>query len=191
MENIDISSSSSDGTMVTPTHTSLTESYTDPEPPPYPAPAAVAPRKGATFIIRDPQSKLVITLKDKNLGLAAGDKENTFVNCDDGRGSHWRCIENKDRWLGFKSAVSGEFIGHDNNGKNNNEKNWRFKAMVKEHREWEFFCVRQHPDGGHELLVKHWGGFRAMQVGGDNNRELVVAGEGHGGTAWEFLRVYS
>lgn len=186
MENIEISSTYSDGPGMTPTHTSLPESFADPELPPYPAPAAVAPYKGATFIIRDPKSGLVITLKDGKLGLAPADKENAFINCDDGRGSHWRCVENEGRWLGFKNAVSGEFIGHDNN-----KKNWRFMAKVEAHREWEFFCVRQHPGGGHELLVKHWDGFRAMQVGGDDNRELVVAGEGHSGTAWEFLKVYS
>lgn len=171
--------------MITPMHTSVPESYIDPELPPYAAPAAVAPCKGATFIIRDPQSSLVITLQDGKLGLASGGKDNAFVNRDDGRGNHWRCVENKERWLGFKNAVSGEYIGHDNNKKNN----WLFIAKVEDHREWEFFCVRQHPCGGHELLVKHWNGFRAMQVGGDDNRELVVAGEGHGGTAWEFLKV--
>jgi len=132
------------------------------------------------------RSGLFITLKGGKLGLAPGDKGNTFVNCDDGRGSQWRCVENKDRWLGFKNAVSGEFIGHDNN-----KKNWRFMAKAEAHREWEFFCVCQHPGGGYELLVKHWDGFRTMQVGGDDNRELVVAGEGHGGTAWEFFKIYS
>lgn len=30
-----------------------------------------------------------------------------------------------------------------------------------------------------------------MEVGGDDNRELVVAGEGLGGIAWDFLKVYS
>ncbi|KAJ5607133.1 hypothetical protein N7537_003752 [Penicillium hordei] len=188
MDNIEISSTFSDETGMTPTHTSLPRLYADPELPPYmcPAPAAVAPYKGATFVIRDPQSGLVITLKDGKLGLAPGDKADSFINYDDGRGSHWRCVENKDRWLGFKNAVSGEFIGHDNN-----KKNWRFMAKVEAHNEWEFFCVRQHPDGGHELLMKHWGGFRAMQVGGNDNRELVVAGEGQGGMAWEFLKVHS
>lgn len=105
---------------MTPTHTSLLESYTELEPPPYPAPAAVAPHKGATFIIRDPQSGLVITLKDGKLGLAPANKESAFVNCDDGLGSHWRCVENKDRWLGFKNTVLRGFLGHDNN------KNWHF-----------------------------------------------------------------
>lgn len=185
MENIDISSTYSDEPVMTPTDTSLLESVVDLELPPYPAPAAVAPHKGATFIIRDPQSGLVITLNDGQLGLAPADKENAFINCDDGRGSHWRCVENKDRWLGFKSAVSGEFIGHDN------KKDWRFIAKAEAHKEWEFFCVRQHLGGGHELLVKHWSGFRAMQVGGNINRELVVAGEGRSGTAWEFLKVHS
>lgn len=95
----------------------------------------------------------------------------------------------KTRNAGWASKVQcrGEFIGH-NNEKN---ENWRFKATVKAHNYCEFFCARQHLDGGHELLVKHNNGFRAMQVGGDLNRELVVAGEGRVGTAWEFLKVYS
>ncbi|PLN86455.1 hypothetical protein BDW42DRAFT_75674 [Aspergillus taichungensis] len=185
MENMDISSTSSEELAMTPTHTSVLESYADPEPPPYPAPAAVAPHKGATFIIRDPESSLVITLKDGKLGLAPAIKESAFVYSDDGLGSHWRCVENKDRWLGFYNAVSGGFLGHDN------KKEWRFIAKADAHREWEFFCVRQHPDGGHELLVKHWNGFRAMQVGGDKGRDLVVADEGKSGTAWEFLEVHS
>ncbi|PKY01683.1 hypothetical protein P168DRAFT_258432 [Aspergillus campestris IBT 28561] len=182
---MDNSSTSSGESGITPTHTSLLEPYTDPEPPPYPAPAAVAPHKGATFIIRDPASSLVITLKDGKVGLAPANKESAWIYSDDGLGSHWRCVENKDRWLGFYNAVSGGFLGHDNS------KEWRFIAKAETHRQWEFFCVRQHPDGGHELLVKHWGGFRAMQVGGDMGRDLVVAGEGDSGTAWEFLEVYS
>lgn len=168
---------------MTPTHTCLLESQADLEPPPYPSPAAVAPHKEATFIIRDIQSGLVITLKDGNLGLAPVNKESAFVHCDDGLGSHWRCVENKDRWLGFKNAVSGEFLGHDN------QKDWRFVAKAEAHKQWEFFCVRQCSDGGHELLVKHWGGFRAMQTGGYTGRDLVVTGEGHSGTAWEFIKV--
>ncbi|KAE8153074.1 hypothetical protein BDV25DRAFT_45230 [Aspergillus avenaceus] len=186
MENLDIISTISDDPILTPTHTSLPDPYPDAELPPYPAPAAVPPHKGATFIIRDPQSGLLITLKDGKLVLAPGDKDNAFVNRDDGRGSHWRCVENKDRWLGFKNAVSGDFLGHDDN-----KLEWRFVARVKEHRQWEFFCVRQHPGGGHELLVKHWDGFRAMVIGGMDGRELVVGEEGCVGTAWEFLRIYS
>lgn len=50
-----MSSNSSNEAGLTPTHTSLLEPCTNPELPPYnPAPAAVAPYKGATFIIRDP-----------------------------------------------------------------------------------------------------------------------------------------
>lgn len=182
-----MSSNSSDEAGLTPANTSLIESCTNPELPPYhPATAAVAPYKGATFIIRDPQSGLIIALKDGKLGLGPADKGNASIGFDIGHGSHWRCVENEDRWLGFKNAASGEFIGH-----NNNKKKWCFMAKGEAHGDWQHFCVRQHPSGGHELLVKHWDGFRAMEVGGDDNRELVVAGEGLGGIAWEFLKVYS
>ncbi|KAL4904082.1 hypothetical protein BDW74DRAFT_155078 [Aspergillus multicolor] len=65
-------------------------------------------------------------------------------------------------------------------------KPWKFRAQSKRHRDWEKFCVRQSPDGGHVLLVKHWGGFRAMIA---ENKGLQVGGEGKRGTAWEFVRV--
>lgn len=184
MENIDTMSTSSGESTTTPTHTSVPESHADSGLPPYHAAVTVAPRGGATFIIRDPQSKLVITLNKGQLGLAPGDWGDAFVNPHNGRGSHWCCVENKDRWLGFKSKVSDRFIGHDNK-----KKNWHFIATADKHDDWERFCARQHPDGGHELLVKHWDGFRAMQAGGVDNKELMVAGEGCGGTRWEFLEI--
>ncbi|KAJ5865102.1 uncharacterized protein N7529_007018 [Penicillium soppii] len=184
MEDNETSSHSSFDSVMTPMHTSLHESYTELGSPPYPAQKIGPPYKGATFIIRDLQRGFVIALTDGNLCLLPDGNGNPLFNRGDGHGNHWRCVENKDRWLGFKNTVSGEFIGHDNN-----QKHWRFIAKVEAHNEWEYFCVRHHPNGGYEMLVKHWHGFRAMKVGGTDDRELMVAGEGEDGTAWEFVKV--
>lgn len=183
--NLDAMSTSSGDSVMTPTYTSVPESSGDHELPSYYAAVAVAPRAGSTFIIRDPRSKLVVTLNEGWLGMAPGEREDAIVNPYNGRGSHWCCVENNERWLGFKNKVSGTFIGHDNR----KNEHWRFIATVDQHRDWEFFCVRQHPDGGHELLVKHNNGFRAMTVGGADNKNLMVAGEGRSGTRWEFLEI--
>ncbi|KAJ1707633.1 hypothetical protein NYO67_10226 [Aspergillus flavus] len=143
----------------------------------------VCPWKGGTYIIRDPETKLVIALEKGILGLypEASVVESIYQF---GRGSHWHCVENDSMWLGFYNAVSGTYIGHDNR-----KSNWRFQAKAERHDEWEWFCARQHPDGGHVLLVKHWGEFLPMRIGGKDNRELMVDAKREGGTVWEFIKV--
>ncbi|KAL4781985.1 hypothetical protein BJX76DRAFT_306797 [Aspergillus varians] len=166
----------------TPTDTSPPESYADPDHPPYLAPLAVPPEGGATFVIRDPQTGLVIALRNGMLSLRPERQVHGFGLT--GRGSHWHCVENDELWLGFRNAVSGTYIGHDNK-----QSCWRFIADAKAHKPWEWFCARQHPGGGHMLLVRHNDGFRAMKIGGEQNRELIVGERGQGGTAWEFIVV--
>jgi len=174
----------------TPTHTSIPDTCLDSELPSYSslnrATVGVCPWKGATFIIRDPKTNLIIALKEGILGLYPQEKEHSGGIYHYGRGSHWHCVENEGVWLGFCNAVSGTYIGHDNN-----HSNWRFVAIGKRHAEWEYFCARQHPDGGYVLLVKHWGNFLPMKAGGKENTELVVDAKREGGTAWEFIRVDS
>ncbi|KAE8162814.1 hypothetical protein BDV40DRAFT_264471 [Aspergillus tamarii] len=145
----------------------------------------VCPWKGGTYIIRDPKTKLVIALEKGVLGLypEANEVESLYHY---GRGSHWHCVENDRMWLGFYNAVSGTYIGHDNR-----KNNWRFQAKAERHDEWEWFCARQHPDGGHILLVKHWNEFLPMRIGGKDGRELMVDAKREGGTVWEFIRVDS
>ncbi|PYH90376.1 hypothetical protein BO71DRAFT_422338 [Aspergillus ellipticus CBS 707.79] len=129
----------------------------------------------STYIIRDPATHLVITLK-KGTTIDGADSPHGH-----NRGTHWHCVENKNRWLGFYNAVSGTYIRH-----NNQKKEWRFDANGKKHGDWESFCARECPGGGHVLLVKHWDGLLAMRAEGG---ELVVDCKGEGGTAWEFVRV--
>ncbi|KAL2826756.1 hypothetical protein BJY01DRAFT_229559 [Aspergillus pseudoustus] len=154
--------------------------------------SAVAPHPNATFIIRDRSTGLVIALKDGELGLHPDEKSPssgghiTSYEHQHGRGSHWHCVENEDFWLGFRSSVSKQYIGHNNKKENNK---WRFIAKADQHRGWEYFCAREHPEGGHVLLVKHYDGFRAMKVGGKDGRELLVVDRKEGGTPFDFIKI--
>ncbi|KAL4812920.1 hypothetical protein BDW67DRAFT_169153 [Aspergillus spinulosporus] len=145
------------------------------------------PQPGKKFIIREPKTGLLIALKRGALGLHS---DPTQVYSILGRpiahnnGGHWRCIENEDMWLGFQNEVSGTYIGRDKQCKT-------FIAKADSHRSWEQFCVRQHPDGGHMLLVRHEGGFRAMRVGGEGGRGLIVGSKGERGTVFEFIELDS
>ncbi|KAI9929605.1 hypothetical protein MW887_001079 [Aspergillus wentii] len=128
-----------------------------------------------------------IALKGGELGLHPQEKERNPNIYHDGWGGHWICTENKGMWLGFRNAVSGTYIGHNNDKR----RNWRFIAKARHQDSWECFCAREHPSGGHVLLVKHWDEFLPMKIGGVDNKELVVDSEEKDGTVWEFIRVDS
>ena len=51
--------------------------------------------------------------------------------------------------------------------------------------------MRQHPDGGHVILVRDWDGFLPIRAEGRGRRKLVVGSSRQEGTAWEFIRVGS
>ncbi|KOC11209.1 hypothetical protein AFLA70_588g000450 [Aspergillus flavus AF70] len=135
------------------------------------------PLANEIFIIRQPKTDLAITLQNGNLCLHTLDIGN--AKC------HWRVIENPNGWLGFRNVHSDMYIRHNNNIK----RNWRFVADVPHHSWWECFITRPALEGRHELLVKHWDGFRGMRVGGIEGRELVITEQGERGVAWEFLKV--
>ncbi|KAL3476596.1 hypothetical protein BJX99DRAFT_227672 [Aspergillus californicus] len=183
--------SDSDPECYTPTHTSPPASIFDRERP-LPStrtprmPLPICPRKGITFLIRDPLTGLVINLDDGILRLHPGQRGNGPSDTPHhGRDSHWHCVENENLWLGFRNAVSGRYIGRNDDTKGK----CRFIVEAPRHDEWEWFCAREHPLGGHVLLVKVRKGFRAMKIGGDGGREVLVAGRGKDGTAWEFIEV--
>ncbi|KAJ5392275.1 hypothetical protein N7509_007765 [Penicillium cosmopolitanum] len=187
MEDTESLSNSLHDLAITPTHTSIPDSESCAEvgsEQPSITPKTGPPFDGATFIIRDPQTGLVITLVGGRLTLLSGYND-LLDNCRDGRGSHWRCVESQGRWLGFKNTVSGQFIGqYFENGE------WHFWAKDEFHTSLQFFCTRHYwLSGGYEMLVKHGDGFRAMKIGGPDKTKLVVGEEGERGTAWEFLEV--
>lgn len=167
----------------TPTHTSMLPD--DLELPSYSDVSGVCPWKDTTYLIRDAETGLVIVLSDDALGLCPQEKgPGGGSNYKYPRGSHWHCVENRQGWLGFRNVVSGTYLDH-----NNKRRAWRLRAKADQHREWGWFCARQHPSGGHILLVKHWNGFQPIKVGGNSHRELLVGEEGDDATRWEFIKV--
>ncbi|KAH8704800.1 hypothetical protein BGW36DRAFT_366186 [Talaromyces proteolyticus] len=161
----------------TPTHTSMPSD--DWELPSYSRlnTVGMCPWKDTTYIIRNAETDLVISLNDGDLILSPQEK---------GHYCHWHCVENSEGWFGFRNVAAGRYIGH-----NNNRRNWRFVVEGRQHREWEYFCARQHPSGGHILLVKHWNGFQPMTVGGPDNTELVVGERDVDPARWEFIKIES
>ncbi|KAL4993284.1 hypothetical protein BDV10DRAFT_198455 [Aspergillus recurvatus] len=133
---------------------------------------ATCPYAGATFVIRHARTGRVISLQNGILSLHNADKAH------DG-GSHWRCVQSEDMWLGFKNAVSAGYIGH----------NRQLTASAMLHVDSEKFCVRQHPCGGHLILLKYGSGFRPICAGGARGKELVVGSRGATGSLWEFVEV--
>lgn len=186
-----MSSYSSDGEPCnTPTHTTVSipevcdappPSYANSTPDRTPAAMQTGPWKGLTYIIRDPKTRLVIGLRDGDLRMYPQEKSSSEFDFGQ-RDTHWRCHENPGLWLGFRNAVSGRWIGHDND-----KSNWRFRCGAERHDQWEYFMTRQHTSGGHLLLVKHGNSFLPMKAADDG--ELVVERDIDAGTVWEFIKV--
>lgn len=185
MDSDDVRSlTSSDGNgQITPTHTG-TSSPSFERPPSYSS--LSCPFKGGRFVILERESGRVITLRKGKLVLCLEGNEHDIDSYRYGP-SHWDCVENEHLWFGFENVASGKFIGH--NDKKQHE--WRFIAEASAHEEWEWFCTRAHPNGGHILLVKHNNGFLPMKAGGAGNRELVVDDKEKKGTRWDFIRIGS
>lgn len=193
MDNDDaLSSTTGDGERLTPTQSFTTG---DSEQDPTLTPCALTtyysrfscPWNGGTYLICDRESRLVITLKGGHLGLRPREEEQIGDSHRPDRSSLWHCVEDESMWLGFYNDASGRFIGHGGGW----WREWKFVAEAERHDQWEWFCARQHPDGGHILLVKHWHKLLPMAVGGKKNKELVVDYEDRKGTAWDFIRIDS
>ncbi|KAI1453731.1 hypothetical protein F4805DRAFT_357978 [Annulohypoxylon moriforme] len=125
------------------------------------------PWPGRTYIIRDIDTKLQITLVEGVICMQS--------HLGDQGGYHWKCVS-KDGWLGFRNPSSGLYLGHDTLG--------HITAQVRHLDCCEFFVTRAHPDGGQMLLTKH----------GDELRQLLwnqygIGETKEGGTVWEFMKV--
>lgn len=135
--------------------------------------ASSIPWPGSSFIIRSVATGDVITLLDGQVLMAP----------PGGRGSiHWACVENKG-WIGFRSPITGRFLGHDKQGK--------LRCEASRHEGWENFCVRLRPEGGYVLLMTHWE--RLWNVGiridGGLKRLAKIEDSGLEGNIWEFVKV--
>jgi len=141
-----------------------------------PGSASSTPWPGSTFVIRCASSWRAVTLQDGLVVL-------TSASAAGGRGAtHWECVESKG-WLGFRSPVSGRFLGH-------NVKGW-LCCVAERQQGWENFCVRARPDGGFVLLMTHYERLWRVGVREEQGVErLAKVGDGSAdGMVWEFVKV--
>lgn len=135
------------------------------------------PWPGRTFMIRNRASDRVLAREHGRLVLK---RIADLAVC----GWHWACTEKKGGWLGFRETSSGVYLGRDNQG--------GFRASAIEHKAWEAFNVRRHPDGGHQLLSIDWWSQMRMAEDMKTHRVVEIEGSGdEGGVAalWDFVQV--
>ncbi|KAI0892450.1 hypothetical protein F4806DRAFT_479793 [Annulohypoxylon nitens] len=125
------------------------------------------PWPGYTYIIREPKSKLQVTL--------VGGLVRMRPHLGDQGGYHWECIYNKG-WLGFRNPSSFVHLGYQCVG---------IVAEVKHHKNNEFFVTRGYPGGGHVLLSKYDHELRLINIEGD---QLCLSNDDRY-TVWEFIKV--
>ncbi|KAI1076903.1 hypothetical protein F5B20DRAFT_554196 [Whalleya microplaca] len=155
---------------LTPTHSMTSrDSLNSPQFATSPPHAETVPWPGQKFAIRSQTSGRVITLVEGELRMED--------NLGEQGGWHWVCVE-KNGWLGFRSPVSGTYMGHNGRG--------GFVAAVKHHKSYEYFCTRRHPDGGYLLLMKHGDDLWKMDVGEEGHDLIETKGDG---TVWDFVKV--
>ena len=131
-----------------------------------------------TFMIRNRESDQILARENGNLVL----KEIAeLAPC----GWRWTCVEHPEGWFGFRETSSGTYLGRDNRG--------GFRACATEHKGWEYFDARGHPDGGYQLLsVK--GGWDRQRMAVDMQTKRVVEIAGLGDTVgaaarWDFVQI--
>jgi len=140
------------------------------EPCPRLDPATDVPWPGNTYLIRDRGSKRFVTLKDGIVSLMVeGDRGGQLWECQDG-GAH-------EGWIGFRNSVSGRFLGHDND--------WNLRVENDRLDWWEEFAVRQYPDGGYVLYLRHGDGLWHIGLNGD--RLAKVDGDSPR-LQWDFVK---
>ncbi|KAI0419885.1 hypothetical protein F5X98DRAFT_334190 [Xylaria grammica] len=147
------------------------------------SPYSSVPEPGRTYMIRDLDSERVLTVADGCLTLTlAPDVGSTG-------GWQWHCEEHTSGWLGFRNAVSGKYIGHNNRGAGYVAKAVRFRS-------WEYFVLRPRQLGGYNLCVKWGHELKFVGTNTDENKngnesmlKLVHAPTSDLATRWEFIRV--
>ena len=129
------------------------------------------PWPGSTFIIsaRGSGKVISITLVDGNIALEVHGSKGS---------QHWECVQSNG-WIGFKSPVSGKYLGYDGAG--------NLVARADKHHAWEHFCPRQHPQGGYVLFMRNWNDL--WPVGMKSEEENKLARLKDSEIRWEFTRV--
>lgn len=133
----------------------------------------LVPSPGSTFIIRSVLCGRVITLLDGQIVLISPGSLGSY---------QWTCVETKG-WLGFRNSVSGKFLGHDKSG--------LLRCSAQKHQEWEHFCCRMRPQGGHVLLMTHWDQLLHVGLRLEQGCEKLarIGDEVSDGIAWQFIKV--
>jgi len=126
-------------------------------------------RPDTTFIIQHRQTGRIVTLVEGELRLCDG---YSVLG-----GFHWHCVS-KDRWLGFRNAVSGTYLGHNERRK--------LISTARHHQSHEFFMERLTTQGGYELLTGHGNELRSIAMGSDGTTVVESKGDGD---LWDFLKL--
>ena len=101
-------------------------------------PSSSVPKPGSSFIIQSAETRKVITFHQGRVVLCPIGGHNM---------TRWQCVENRG-WFGFQDPASGMFLGYD--------KNEEICCTMNRQDLWENFCVRQRPEGGYLLLMRHY-----------------------------------
>ncbi|KAI1499765.1 hypothetical protein F5X99DRAFT_388546 [Biscogniauxia marginata] len=159
-------------TVYTPTHTT-DEEVSPVAPRPFSIDGGVgsAPEPPGVYMIRDMDSGRALVLEDSRLTLQRDVGTNG--------GWRWHCVEKHDGWLGFREAVSGNYLGRDGRG--------GFYAKASKFDSWEAFVLRPQKAGGYHLMGIDWWTLKRMGVGGNDG--LVEVQTPREAVRWEFIEV--
>ncbi|KAK5637367.1 hypothetical protein RRF57_013079 [Xylaria bambusicola] len=130
------------------------------------------PVPGKTYMIRDFDTDRAIIMKEEHLSLKP-------VSGTTGRW-HKHCVERAGGWLGFREAVSGNYLGRDGKG--------GFQAKFKHFIGWESFCLRPLEEGGYHLLALDDSSLQRMGVASDGDK-LIGAKTVAEATRWVFVKL--
>lgn len=133
-----------------------------------------------------PEPNHVYMIREVNLdqALTVLDGELTLTSHTDTRGGwQWRCEEHPNGWMGFRDAVSGRYLGHDNRG--------GYIVQAKKFLDWESFVIRHRKNGGYNLCVKYGHKLKPVGIaGGDGSEAKLVDASGSAEAAlWVFIEV--
>ncbi|KAJ8131418.1 hypothetical protein O1611_g2212 [Lasiodiplodia mahajangana] len=136
---------------------------------------ASAPEPGETYMIRECSSERALTLVDG--------KPTVLLNEGTRGGWHWKCEEHPNGWIGFRNAVSGRYLGRDDNG------GYMVEATKFDH--WESFVLRPREVGGYNLCVRFRDKLKPMGIvdADGPTPKLVDAKSPDQAARWEFVRV--
>ncbi|KAI0867645.1 hypothetical protein GGS24DRAFT_267648 [Hypoxylon argillaceum] len=136
---------------------------------------ASVPEAGGTYMIRELGSDRVLTILNGNLTVQ--------LNDGTGGGWHWHCEENEIGFIGFRNAVSGRYLGHNNKG--------GYIARSKKMRTKELFLLRPRNQGGYNLCIAPWVRLKPMGIADEDGPtpKLVHASSYDKAVHWAFVSV--